>query len=236
MSDEDWRDDEDQRMDLELENRSLEQEIALRGGILGHGKGDTPPEMLNEFLRHVIEFEDRAAGEQREVRSVFPEGYAFPGADTLSPEELEKKLLDIEEILGDNGIVVDLRPDVPPRLVYGYIVRDVLPARDTFGDAPLSRLVFDGCTGDCPTCFQRAYCDVPGPGDPEPEASSTTAGGSTARRSPDPADRPAPAAALPGSRSSRPGPSSPGRHRPRAPSDRQRSCPCRSRSHPCASW
>ena len=165
--DEDWRDDEDRRMDLELENRALEQELTLRGGISGHGDGGgAPPEIYNEFLRHVIEFEDRvAAGEEREVRSVFPPVYSFPDVDTMTPEQLERKLDEIESILEQNGIVVELRPGVPLRLVYQYILRNVLPVRDWFGGSPDSRLVFDGCDGNCPYCFQRAYCDVPGEAD-----------------------------------------------------------------------
>lgn len=158
---EDWRSEDDKRLDLQIENAALEQEVALRGGVLGPS-GNAPPEIHNQFLRNVIEFEEMDKGPKRPLRSLFPEDYEFPASATLTDEQLDAKVNDIKDILEQFGIFVELRKGVPDRVAYDYIVQKVIPVEEVSDDpSPRLNLIFDGCTGGCDACFQRQWCDVP---------------------------------------------------------------------------
>jgi hypothetical protein len=158
--DQDWQDDETRKMDLELENQSLELDQHLQDAV--HWKSDDlDPKIHNAFLHHVNAFEDLSKQPQRPIQSFFPEGFSFPPVESMTREQLAEKLDAICEVLANFGIDVQLRPNLPDEYVYKYLVDEVIPHETTLPDNGFGiSHVIDGCTGSCEDCFQAKFCDV----------------------------------------------------------------------------
>lgn len=57
-------------------------------------------------------------------------------------------------------IEVSYAEKLPDRLGYKHLVEEVIPERMVAAENPTGMgLVLDGCTGGCPDCFQKDYCD-----------------------------------------------------------------------------
>lgn len=141
---------------MEQENRQLREEIEKRGGFIGNPI-PIPSNLENEFLRNMLAFDD-AMENSVSVMRLFPENFNFPPCESMTTEELARKLEAIYGILEKHDIFVELKPGVPDNLIYEFL-REELPSFD-FMDIPNYRLHIDGCDGYCPECFQRSYCST----------------------------------------------------------------------------
>ena len=83
--------------------------------------------------------------------------YTPKDPDELSDQEIMRELEFLEKALHEIRISVDLNKDVPPRMVYAYLM-DTL--NDEFGLMTEGSFHIDGCSGYCPECFQRPWCDT----------------------------------------------------------------------------
>ncbi len=137
------------------ENLLLKAKIILNGGLF-HKKDDLPPEIENEFLRHVLAFEEATPMPMYEYLKINPN--TFPLEKTLSDEELEIQFNRLEKLLNDHNIVIDLRDGLPLRLAYKFITEEALLEKYEF--VAHVTLHIDGCSGYCPDCFQADYCTV----------------------------------------------------------------------------
>jgi hypothetical protein len=156
----DWQDDATKKLDLELENRSLELDQKLQGAI-SWKSDDIDPEIHNAFLHYVNTYEDLSKQPQRPIKSLFPEDFVFPPIDSLTEAQLAEKLDTIYEILDTFGIEVQLQPDLPDTIIYKYLIEEVIPNETTLPENGLQiSHVIDGCSGGCEDCFQAEYCDT----------------------------------------------------------------------------
>jgi hypothetical protein len=157
---ENWADDKQKEIDLRLENQSLETELQLKGAV-GWKSPDLDPRIENEFLRNVMAFEEAAGGPAVPMRSLFPEDYEFPPAESLSSEQLSAKLDEIADILSRNHIEFGFVGDLPDMVLYKHLVEDVIP-NDSIetSTGTMGVWVLDGCTGCCEECFQHDYCET----------------------------------------------------------------------------
>lgn len=122
---------------------------------------ESDPEITNAFLKHVLDFEHRATLPKIPIRSLFPKAFSFPKVKSMTPEQIEAKLDDILDILEDHNVGVELCGEVPPSVVYSYLVDQVIANEmidKEMGEG--EHVTFTGCTGDCQGCFQREYCDI----------------------------------------------------------------------------
>lgn len=146
----------DRRLTVDQENRLLESQIRAKGGISGSASG-IDPHLHNMFLRRVLAVEEEMeSGNERLIGSLLPEGYEVPPPGRLSGDELTAKLDDILDKLEEHGVDVHLLEETPDEVVYRYVVEQVLPEKEVFSRT--TRVVFIGCTGDCPSCIQEPYC------------------------------------------------------------------------------
>jgi hypothetical protein len=158
MHEEDWRSDEAREMDLRIENEGLREEISLKGGRFWKGE-EVEPEVENGFLKSVMAFEEASEMPAVVVRSLFPEDFHFPPVSSMTPEQISRKLGEIEEILGRHNIAFGFANDLPPHLLYTHLVEDYIPnERVTAATGAGFTWNIDGCDGDCESCFQRDYC------------------------------------------------------------------------------
>lgn len=99
----------------------------------------------------------------------------LPPPDELPDEALRDRLREVLDHLAARSVVVELRPGVPARRVYEYL-RTELRRRPFEFLAPASFTVVTGCTGYCPGCFQRSWCEM-GHEEEWPEDEETLPGG-----------------------------------------------------------
>ena len=148
--------------DLELENQALKDDLSLRGMVDMHCSNDLDPAVENEFLKHVLEFEDasREMGMTR-IGDLFPEGYDFPPVEELDDAAVEVKMAEIRGILGDHGVVIEFNDSVPDRLAYEHITHETLQD-EIMGPLGMPGYTYhlDGCSGCCEECFQLPYCET----------------------------------------------------------------------------
>ncbi len=154
-------------LDLELENQALELDIQMMGGTLLRfaRPDDFDDKMYNTFLRNVIEYEKKQKETSRPgklIQSIFPDGFIFPPVNELSKKLLKDKLNAIEKILGAHNIRLELVDGLPDEIAYQYVIENILPEALEVPTNPNSSLsdVWNGCSGDCPDCLQKDYCDI----------------------------------------------------------------------------
>jgi len=78
--------------------------------------------------------------------------------EALTDAQIEQELARIEELLAGRGICIELQDGVPRRLVYGYLRRELHETSFEFLGSG-TRIHLNACTGYCPGCFQRPWCD-----------------------------------------------------------------------------
>ncbi|MDD5705002.1 MAG: hypothetical protein PHR35_03695 [Kiritimatiellae bacterium] len=83
----------------------------------------------------------------------------LPPAGTLSEAEVMATFTAITAKLSARGVDVMLAEGTPVRTRYAWL-REELLARPIAYLAPDTRLVLDGCGGDCESCFQQSWCDI----------------------------------------------------------------------------
>ncbi|MBD3345461.1 MAG: hypothetical protein GF401_10405 [Chitinivibrionales bacterium] len=160
MLKEDWRSEDDKKIDLELENKALELDLKLQGAEF-HKENDIDPELENNFLNYVKNYEELDKLPKVKMTSLFPPDFSFPKIEEMSKEELENKLDTILDIFEQHNIYLELANDVPDEVIYKFLVEDYIPREDTLPDNDFGiNHIIDGCTGWCPDCFQRDYCET----------------------------------------------------------------------------
>ena len=81
-----------------------------------------------------------------------------PLAEMVDDAAVEAEIERVLQRLEERGIVLDLMDDVPARLVYDYLRREL--AETAFEVTAPGTRQHMGCSDDCARCFQRAWCDL----------------------------------------------------------------------------
>ncbi|MBN2009074.1 hypothetical protein JW960_06995 [candidate division KSB1 bacterium] len=79
----------------------------------------------------------------------------------LSDDEIHKEIEKFVEQLERNHIGLDLNDNIPLPLIYRHLLEIM---EDEFEVISTGCWHLDGCTGFCPDCFQRPWCDAGGDG------------------------------------------------------------------------
>lgn len=154
--------------DLERENRFLrrllewvqkysEYRDRTRMEIEGYHSPPIEPDISpeNDWRR----FEQWVQGKpiRRKLKEQLPSDYTPGNPDHLADEEIISELRELFAQLADIRISVDIQDGLPPRLVYEYLLEVLEDEFDIIGDGFWH---LDGCTGYCPGCFQRPWCET----------------------------------------------------------------------------
>ncbi|MCB0196155.1 MAG: hypothetical protein KDJ65_29660 [Anaerolineae bacterium] len=83
--------------------------------------------------------------------------YTSKSPEHLTDEEIIAELQTLSMYLTKIGVALDVLDDVPDRLVYDYLL-EVL--EDEFDIVTEGFWHLGGCTGYCPGCFQRPWCET----------------------------------------------------------------------------
>ncbi len=141
--------------ELIKKNLLLKAKLILKGGLIRE-QNEVPPEIENEFLKNVLEFEETEPIPMYQHLHIKPN--TFPAEKNLNDEELEEQYKRFEQLLNVHNIVINLQPGLPLRLAYKYLTEEALPGKYTFVKGMTLHL--DGCDGYCPDCFQADYCHI----------------------------------------------------------------------------
>ncbi len=153
---------------LDQENFVLKSKIITKGGIFSEDS-DIDPEIENIFLKNIMAFEEAEYQPVHEIIGVNPEDY--PPAESLSETEIKTKLRELIDILERHQMYYEINENVPEKLSYQYLTQDYLFSETQQIEG--YETFVDGCSGDCPSCFQIDYCenknDIWSPGELEEE-------------------------------------------------------------------
>lgn len=94
---------------------------------------------------------------RKTLREQLPANYAPEEPEALNDDELLTALDKLTMLLREIGISVDYIDDVPPRLRYVELLGTL---DDEFELLDGGAWHLDGCTGYCPDCFQRPWCET----------------------------------------------------------------------------
>jgi len=138
---------------FDQENFVLKSKVIMKGGIF-HESEDLDPEIENMFLKNIMAFEEAEIKPVHEILGVDPK--SFPPADLLSENELKAEMDRLFRLFDEHGMTYDLKEGIPLKVSYKFLTEEYLLEESS--DIP--GWVIDGCSGDCPSCFQADYCDV----------------------------------------------------------------------------
>ena len=118
---------DDPKENLRIENEILKLKMQAESGAYfsENTNADLPPEIENEFLRHVQQFEN--AWKDVKVTKVYdlagkPE---FKKADELLPNEIEKELEKLFALLNNHNINLDVLGKYEPLTIYRFITEEL---------------------------------------------------------------------------------------------------------------
>lgn len=91
------------------------------------------------------------------VRERLPDRFRPKPSKELTDAQIEPELNKLSRHLARMNISVCFNEGVPPRLAYEALLEDLEEEVETI---QYGTFVFDGCTGYCPGCFQRPWCET----------------------------------------------------------------------------
>ena len=156
--------------DLDLENRRLKNLLDFVHRYRKYGNRETMELIEGVFLFPPIfpgispdndwyRFELWIQGQptRMTLSEQLPKTFILKKPEELADEEIGTALEQLAEAMYEAGYGISLNEGIPPRLVYEFLVESLGETLelDLGGGWHL-----DGCTGYCPECFQRPWCDT----------------------------------------------------------------------------
>jgi hypothetical protein len=152
---------------IEYKNRMLADLLRFTKKYLNHKNrqvmeltGDPFPPIFPFFSPESdwFRFERWIRGESVRVtiRELLPDSLQIKPSEQLSDEELTDAINELTTAMASKGFYINLK-DIPDRLYYEYILDCIEEEHD---HCPDDGWHFDGCSGYCPGCVQRPWCDT----------------------------------------------------------------------------
>jgi len=115
--------------EIRNENEFLKMKLMLeQGAVFGAGDhGDLPPDVENEFLKHIVEFEKQAANPVRTtVFEKIGRPDFFPKVQTIANDQIEEAWEKLNDYLMDHGVSLDCcSPNVDDREMYRFATEEL---------------------------------------------------------------------------------------------------------------
>ena len=116
---------DDPEENLRIENELLRLKIQAEHGGQSHSSGNLPPDLENEFLKHIMAFEQNYANAKRIIIYDFIGRPEFTKADDLDNSSLAPALQRVTGQLSLKNIVVHFDKDVDKRTRYKFITEEL---------------------------------------------------------------------------------------------------------------
>lgn len=139
---------------IEQENFVIQSKLIIQGNAMMEFS-ELDLEMKNMFLKNVLAIEEADNIAVYKLLNLNPSN--FPKVDKLNKKEIEVEFKKLIKILAKHKISYCVNEDVPITISYRYLTEDYLFSEmlnlpHEFG------WTIDGCSGDCPGCYQSDYC------------------------------------------------------------------------------
>lgn len=120
---------------LRFENELLQAKIAAQYGGMHGSRADTPPEILNAFLKNIIKFEESMQNSKEIPLYDYIGRPEFTKEEELSDEQVSVELEKVNELLYSYDIVCDNIDPVSDRLLYKFLTEELF--QQTVSDQPV---------------------------------------------------------------------------------------------------
>jgi hypothetical protein len=130
---------DDAEENLRMQNDFLKMKMMAESGAFFGGEGDLPPEIENQFLKNVMEFEKaNENGESRTIYDIFgqPE---FADEKNMDDEKFDVEFSRLNLLLEDFGMQVDFKRERDNRFKYNFITGELFKHETTF--APVKGII-----------------------------------------------------------------------------------------------
>ncbi len=123
---------DDPEENLRLENEFLKMKMMAESGALFGGKSHISPDIENEFLKHVMEFE-KAYGDAR-PQKIFDilEKPSFNDESELDDQRFQIEFKRLEDLLDDHHLNVDFITERSDRFKYNFITKELFDHETDF--------------------------------------------------------------------------------------------------------
>jgi hypothetical protein len=156
--------------DLDLENRRMRHLLSFIKKYYDCGSRDLMEQIVGRFVFPPIfpgidpdsdwfRFEKWLNGEpvRKKLKDILKKKFTYKSKSALTGQELKKEVRNLIAALDEIGFGFGLNQDIPDRIVYEYIW-ETLEEEQDLDDG--GGWFIDGCSGYCPGCFQRPWCDT----------------------------------------------------------------------------
>ncbi len=117
-----------------------------------------PYSSYEEFEKTMLAFENCEDKPIFEILNVDPKNY--PSPDMLTDKKVKRKYSKLKRKLKKNSYVLEFSEQIPVLEAYRYMVCTLLYEESPAFVPKGYTSHINGCSGDCPDCFQLDYCEV----------------------------------------------------------------------------
>ena len=156
--------------DLDLENRRLEGLLDFVARYRKYGSQEMMELIEGRFIFPPIfpgispdsdwyrfELWEQGLPTRGKLLEQLPKTFEMKKPEELTDEEIGPALEQLEEALAESDYGISLNAGIPPRLVYENLLEHL--GEDFEFDCG-GGWCYDGCSGYCPGCFQRPWCET----------------------------------------------------------------------------
>lgn len=117
-----------------------------------------PYSSYEEFEKTMLAFENCEDKPIFDIINVDPKDY--PSPDTLTEKQVKRKYSKLKRKLEKNSYILEFSEQIPVLDAYRYLACTLLYEEDPAFVPKGYTSHINGCSGDCPDCFQLDYCEV----------------------------------------------------------------------------
>lgn len=130
---------DDPEENLRMQNDFLKMKMMAESGAFFGGEGGLPPEIENQFLKNIMEFEKANTNvKSRTVYDIIGKP-SFESEDNLDEEKFESAFLRLKNLLEEHGIHVEFNRERSDRFKYNFITRELFKHETNF--APVKGMI-----------------------------------------------------------------------------------------------
>lgn len=123
---------DDPEENLRIENEFLKMKMMAESGAMFGGKSNISPDIENEFLKHVMEFEKSYADASSQKIFDILEKPSFNDESELDDDRFQIEFKRLEDLLDDHHLNVDFIAERPDRFKYNFITKELFEHETDF--------------------------------------------------------------------------------------------------------
>ena len=121
---------------MRMQNELLKIKMMLESGAVFCGGEDVPPEIENQFLNNILEFEKiNSSSNSKKVKDILGKP-TFAAEESLDDEKFKKAFTDLNNHLKEHLIQVDFSRERTDRFKYNFITGELFDYKLSFLPAP----------------------------------------------------------------------------------------------------